>query len=138
MKIRIICNSKKGKMQSFAKAIMAKYQLTANSIDTIPPAYPCDKERIVIIGATLGLGIPDALRNLARDMTKQKSQNIALYVSGKEAQAKELAEIFRGAGTNFIDEIHYVKGGLPMFSKITGAEQAGILDWVERVLAKLA
>ena len=138
MKIRVLCNSKKGKMQSFAKAIMNKYQLTANSIDNIPPAYPCDKERIVIIGASLGAGIPDTLRNLAREMTKQKAQNIALYVSGKESPAEELAAIFKGAGTNVIDEIHYVNGGLPIFSKISGAEQSAILEWVERVLTKLA
>ena len=138
MKIRILCNSQKGKMQSFAKAIMNKYQLTANSIDMIPPAYPCDKERIVIVGASLGAGIPNTLRSFAREMTKQKAQNIALYVSGKESSAKELAVILKEAGTNVIDEIHYVSGGLPMFSKITDKEQSDILDWVEHILTKLA
>ena len=138
MKIRVLCNSKKGKMQSFAKAIMEKYQLTANSIDTIPPAYSCDKERIVILGLSLGAGISDTLRYFAREMTKQKAQNIALYVSGKESAAAELAAIFKEAGTNFIDDIHYVKGGLPIFSKISGAEQNDMLEWVERILTKLA
>jgi len=138
MKIRVLCNTKKGKMQSFAKAIMDKYQLTANSIDKIPPAYPCDKERIVIVGVSLSVGISDTLRYFAREMTKQKAQNIALYVDGKESLAEELIAIFKEAGTNVIDEVHYVKGGLPIFSKISSAEQSSILEWVERVLTKLA
>jgi chemotaxis response regulator CheB len=137
MKIRILSNSKKGKMQSFAEAIKAKYQLTANSIDTIPPAYQCDKERIVIVGASFGAGIPEALRKFAREMTKQKAQNMAIYTDGKEATAKELAAILKEAGTNVIDEIHYVKSGLPMFSKISNDEQIAMLEWVERVLSKL-
>ena len=138
MKIRVLCNSKRGKMQSFAKAIKAKYQLTANSIDKIPPAYPCDKERIVIIGASLGVGIPDAVRNLARETTKQKAQNVALYVSGSKSAAEELAGIFKQAGTNVIDEIHYVSGGLPIFSGISSKEQSDLLGWVERILTQLA
>jgi len=137
MKIRILCSSK-GKIQAFAKAIAGKYQLTANSIDTIPPAYSFDKERIAIVGVSLGVGISDPLRKLARETTKQKAQNIALYVSGSKSSAEELAAIFKEAGTNVIDEIHYVSGGLPLFSKISAKEQSDILEWVERVLTKLA
>jgi chemotaxis response regulator CheB len=138
MKIRVLCNAKKGKLQSFAQAIKNKYQLTANSIDTIPPAYQCDKERIVIIGASLGVGIPDALRNFARQIDKQKAQNVAIYTDGRESAANELAAILKEAGTNVIDEIHYVKGGLPMFSKISSEEENTMLAWVERVCANLA
>ena len=140
VKLRILSYSKKGKMNTFANAIVKKYELTANSIDVIPPAYPCNKERIVLLAVSVGGGsIPDKLRIFARELNKQRAQNVAIYMDGSETAANALINILKEAGTNVIEEVHYVKGGLlPMFSKITPAEETALLEWVDRVLTKLA
>ena len=49
IKMRILYASNKKKMVNFANEIKAKYELAFNSVDVIPPAYPCDKERIVVL-----------------------------------------------------------------------------------------
>ena len=137
IKLRILCYPKKGKMDAFAQAVAEKYQLTANSIDTIPPAYPCNNERIVIIGASFRGDVPDKLRIFARELSKARAQNVALYISGSESSADKLVSILKEAGTNVVEEVHYVSGGLPIFSRISEKEKGSILEWAERILTKL-
>lgn len=140
IKMRVLHYSKKGKMTSFANAIAEKFQLEINKVDAIPPAYSCDKERIVILGLTIGDYIPDQLRLFCRELTKERAQNVAIYVDGTEANANKIIETLKEAGTNVIDEVCYVKGGLPFkfMSKITEDEKTAVLEWAERVVSKLA
>ena len=138
IKLRILCYPKKGKLDNFAQAIAEKYQLTANSIDVIPPGYPCNNERIVIIGASFRGDVPDKLRIFARELSKSRAQNVALYINGNESSANKLVSILKEAGTNIVEEVQYVNGGLlPIFSKINGNEKSSMLEWVERILTKL-
>ena len=139
IKMRVLHYSKKGKMATFANAIAQKYQLEINKVDAIPPAYSCDKERIVILGLTVGDYVPDQLRLFCRELTKERAQNVALYIDGTEANANKIKETLKEAGTNVIDEVYYVKGGLPFkfMSKITDDEKKAVLDWADRVVEKL-
>lgn len=140
IKMRVLYYSKKGKMESFANAIARKYELEVNKVDVIPPAYSCDKERIVILGLTIGDHIPDQLRLFCRELTKDRAQNVALYIDGMESNANKIKETLKEAGTNVIDEVCYVKGGLPLkfLSKITDDEKTAVLEWADRVVAKLS
>ena len=140
IKMRVLHYSKKGKMATFANAIAQKYELEINKVDAIPPAYSCDKERIVILGLTVGDYIPDQLRLFCRELTKERAQNVALYIDGTEANANKIKDILKEAGTNVIDEVCFVKGGLPFkfVSKITDDEKTAVLEWADRVVAQLA
>lgn len=140
IKMRVLYFSKKGKMATFANAIAEKYGLESNKVDVIPPAYSCDKERIVILGLTVGDFIPDQLRLFCRELSRERAQNVALYVDGTEANANKIKETLKEAGTNVIDEVCYVKGGLPLkfIAKITDDERTAVLDWADRVAASLS
>lgn len=139
IKMRVLYYSKKGKMATFANAIAQKYQLEINKVDVIPPAYSCDKERIVILGLTVGDYIPDQLRLFCRELTKERAQNVAIYIDGTEANANKIKETLKEAGTNVIDEVCYVKGGLPFkfMSKVTDDEKTAVLEWADRVVNNL-
>ena len=51
IKMRVLHDSKKKGMAQFAKVIADKYELSVNATSgKFPPEYPCDKERIVILG----------------------------------------------------------------------------------------
>ena len=53
IKMRVLYNSKKKGMAQFAQTIAAKYELPINATSgKFPPEYPCDKERIVVLGLT--------------------------------------------------------------------------------------
>ena len=138
IKMRILFASNKKKIKTIANEIKAKYELAFNSVDAIPPAYSCDKERIVILAISAKGDISDSLRLFCREMTKVRAQNVALMIDGDEKVANTLKEILTEAGTNVIDEVIYVNGGLPIFGgSVKPEEKTQIFAWVDKVIQNL-
>ena len=51
IKMRYLYASGKKKFVTIGDIVKEKFALTNNNaVDVIPPAYPCDKERLVFIG----------------------------------------------------------------------------------------
>ena len=137
IKMRVLCASKK-KLQNLANDIKVKYDLAFNAVDNIPPAYPCDKERIVVLAISAkGVnGVSDAVRRFCGELTKVRAQNVALVIDGDESAANAIKTILTEAGTNVIDEVLYMKAGL--FSmKPNAQELETAYAWVDRVIANL-
>ncbi|MBR7185508.1 MAG: hypothetical protein IKD37_07865 [Clostridia bacterium] len=139
IKMRVLYSSNKGKMDTLARAIADKFELPINAVDVIPPAYSCDKERLVIMGISVGDEPSDQLRLFCREMTRARALNVALYVDGKPSGIQKIKDTLKEAGTNVIDETFTVTGGLPFkFAKKASPEEiSGILEWAERVVAQL-
>ena len=137
IKMRVLCSGKK-KLQVLANNIKAKYELDFNAVDVIPPAYSCDKERIVIlaISAKGANGISDSLRLFCGELTKARAQNVALVINGDEAAANAVKAILTEAGTNVVDEVFYIGAGLFSF-KPSAQELQDTYAWVDRVIANL-
>ena len=138
IKMRVLYASSKKKINNIANEIKAKYDLAFNSVDVIPPAYSCDRERVVVLAISAKGGISDALRLFCRELNKSRAQNVALMIDGDEKAANILKETLAEAGTNVYDEVLYVKGGLPIIGgSIKPEEKAEIFAWVDRVIANL-
>ena len=138
LKMRFLYYSGKSKMKAIAEAVKLEYDLSqnANAIDIIPPAYSCENERLVIL-AVSGKGDPDdMLRRFCSELNKKKAQNVAMLIDGDEKLANKLVETLKQTGTNFIDNIKYVKlGGLPFLnSKLTDAEKDDVLAWTHAIV----
>lgn len=137
LKMRFLYYSGKAKMKSIAAAIQAEFELgQANAIDIIPPAYSCENERLVIL-AISGKGDPDdVLRRFCFELKKNKAQNVALLVDGDEKIAANIADVLKQTGTNYIDNVKYIKiGGLPFLAgKFTDEEKADILKWAHEIV----
>ena len=134
IKMRVLHYSKKGKMATFANAIAQKYELEINKVDAIPPAYSCDKERIVVLGLTVGDYIPDQLRLFCRELTKERAQNVALIIDGKKEGADKVISILNEAGTNVISDIMYINGGLPFIKKVSDEEHKQVKAWLDNII----
>ena len=139
IKMRVLYASGKKKMVAFANEIKNKHQLAFNAVDVIPPAYPCDKERIVILAISAkGNDISDAVSRFCQELTKARAQNVALMIDGDQAAANKIKEILTEAGTNVYDEVIFVNGGFPIFGTTPKPEEkVAVLDWVDRVIANL-
>ena len=138
IKMRILYASGKKKINNIANTVKAQYELAFNSVDVIPPAYSCDKERIVILAISAKGGISDTLRLFCQELTKARAQNVALMIDGDEKAAAKLKEVLTAAGTNVIDEVIYVNGGMPIFGgSVKPEEKAEIFAWVDRVIKNL-
>lgn len=138
LKMRFLYYSNKSKMKAIAEAVKTEFELSdnANAIDIIPPAYSCENERLVIL-AISGKGEPDdILRRFCAELNKKKAQNVALLIDGDEKISTKLAEALKSTGTNYIDNVKYVKlGGLPFIGgKLSDAEKSDILKWVHNIV----
>ena len=139
LKMRFLYYSGKGKaMKALADAVKKEFDLSQNNnaTDIIPPAYSCDKERLVVI-AVSGKGEPDdTLRRFCSQLDKTKAQNIALLVDGDEKMATKLLETLRGTGTNVIDDVKYIKiGGLSFLGgSITEDQIKDVLAWISKAV----
>ena len=138
IKMRVLCypeNNKK--LHTIAEIIKAEYDLNVNSVDRIPPAYSCDKERLVILATQIKGNLPDNYRLFVRELTKARAANVAIIAAGDEACVERTKELLREAGTNVIDDVHNVKIGL-FNTKVTDEEKSAVLAWVKGCVEKLA
>ena len=131
IKMRVLHATGKKKMINIANFIKQKYELSQNSVDCVPPAYSCDKERIVVLAIAGKNDVEDALRRFCIELTKERTANVALMVDGTETYANNVKEILKSAGTNVIDDVLYIKCGLPFLANVKPEEQATVIDWLD-------
>ena len=133
MKMRVLTASSKGKMLSIGNIVAGKYGC---GIDKIPPAYSCEREKLVVVVASLKSSLPNDFVLFCKDLSKDRAQNVAFIVDGTEENFKKVSEMITAAGANVIDDVLYVKGGLP-FGFIKGvpdAEKAAVEAWIEKIV----
>lgn len=138
LKMRFLYYSGKSKLKAMAEIVQKEFDLTQNhnSIDQIPPAYPCENERLVIL-AVSGKNEPDdVLRRFCSELDKKKAQNVALLVDGDEKIGNRLLEVLKATGTNVVTNVKYIKiGGLPFLGgKVSEEEKTSLLDWAHAVV----
>ena len=138
IKMRVLYASSQKKVAAMASMIKEEYQLDVNKVDKIPPAYSCDKERLVILMISLKGAPEDQLRLFCQELTPARTANVALVIEGKEAAADRMKEILTKAGTKVADEVFYVKGAfLPFLGSVTPEEKAALLAWTHRIVDAL-
>lgn len=136
IKMRVLYASSKKKIVSMAQMIKAEFDLPVNAVDKVEqPAYPCDKERIVILMFSLKGEPSDVVRRFCGELNKSRANNVALVVDGNEAAAKRMKEILSAAGTNVADEVFYVKTGfLSFMDSVKPEEKEALLAWTHRIV----
>ena len=138
IKMRVLCypeNNKK--LRAVVEMIKAEYDLNVNSVDRIPPAYSCDKERLVILAIQIKGNLPDSYRLFVRELTKARAANVAIISAGDEGSVAKTKELLKEAGTNVIEDVKNVKVGL-FNTKVSDEEKADILAWVKSTVESLA
>ena len=126
--------SKKGKLVTYANAIGEAFGCLVNDI---PPAYPADKERLVVLALTLGNTDPaDEVRRFCKELYPNRAQNVVLLVDG-EANCrgeKIVKDVLKEAGTNIIDKSYYVKCGI-FGKKISLDERQTVVNWAREIVS---
>ena len=134
MKMRVMYYSKKGKLVTYANAIGEAFGCLVNDI---PPAYPADKERLVVLALTLGNTDPaDEVRRFCKELYPNRAQNVVLLVDG-EANCrgeKIVKDVLKEAGTNIIDKSYYVKCGI-FGKKISLDERQTVVNWAREIVS---
>ena len=138
MKMRVLTSTKKGKLLVLADRVAAKAESTYK-VDSIPPDYSLDRERLLVIVATVKSSLSDSFRRFCTDLSKERAANVALIADGLPEDVAKLKEIIKEAGTNFIDDVLTIEGGLPFkfAKKVTPEEEKAVDEWLDRILAAL-
>lgn len=137
IKMRVLCYPEKKKLLAIGNMIKAEYDLNVNSVDRIPPAYSCDKERLVILATNIKGNLPDDYRLFVRELTKARAYNVAIIAAGDDACVEKTKELLKEAGTNVVGDVKKIKMGL-FDSKVSDEEKADILAWVKTTIESLS
>ena len=137
IKMRVLYDSKKKGMAQFANVIKTKYELPINATSgKFPPEYPCDKERIVILGLTAKGELSDDVRRFCIELNKTRAYNVALLIDGDQPTADKVAEMIANAGTNLVGVKVINLGGFLMFGgTLTDELKAELVAWVDEMVA---
>ncbi|MBQ8208270.1 MAG: hypothetical protein IJZ89_06010 [Clostridia bacterium] len=135
IKMRVLVASPKKKMLTLAYNIKNEFDLVPNAVDKIPPAYSCDKERIVILAIPAKQNA--ATEKFCKELNKTRAANVAILIDGTANDAAGIKEILKSAGTNVIDEVFCTKCGLPFLGGVKPEENASLIEWVNRVIKEL-
>ncbi|MBQ8509767.1 MAG: hypothetical protein IJ493_07665 [Clostridia bacterium] len=139
MKMRVLYYTGKAKLKNIAQLITDNYATEkVNCMDKIPPAYSCDKERLVVLVTSISKDPDNALILFCKELTKARAHNVAFLVDGPEEGAKVLINAVKEAGSNAIEDVLYVKGGIPFLGGVKDDEKKQVTDWMEKVTAALA
>ena len=138
IKMRILYAAS-GKMATLAAKLHAEYQLGPNAVDNIPPAYSCDKERIVFLGLSVKDEPDDSIKRFLGELNPSRAQNVALMmINSTEAGANFVKKILKDAGTNVHDEVFFIKGSfLPFLKSVKPEEEAALIEWSHKVVESL-
>lgn len=135
LKMRFLYASKQAKMKALGQAIKQEFDLSANNnaVDIIPPAYSCEKERLVILGISTKGELPDSVRRFCCELNPKKATNVAVIIDGNEAGAAKVLDALKIAGTNIVVEPKYLACGL-FKSKLTEEEESSLLGWIHDII----
>jgi len=139
MKMRVLYATGKKKLINIADMITEKYATEKiNCMDKIPPAYSCDKERLVVILATVGKDVPNHVILFCKELTKARAHNVAFVIDGPAEGAKILIDAVKEAGSNVIEDVLYIKGGIAFLGGVKDEEKAAVTAWMDKISANLA
>lgn len=140
MRMRVLTHTNKGKLLAIADAVTKQIEADKDT-DTIPPAYNCDGERLVVIVATAKKSYPEPFNRFMRSLKKSVTANIAFIIDGTPENAAQIIEMAKTNNSNVMeDKVLYINGGLPFkfMKKVSEEEAETVKAWTADILANLA
>ncbi len=111
--------------------------------DQIPPAYPCENEKLVFIAVEGKNSKPDKkVIAFCKDLTPARAKNVAFMVvssSGTEG-ASTLMDIVKSQGVNPVVDVFEckVKGGLFGLGKVSDSDLSNVKAWAQKIVDSLS
>ena len=138
MRMRVLTRTNKGKLLAIADRV-TKLIEADKATDTIPAAYPCDGERLVVIVATAKKSMPEAFSRFVNSLKRSLAANIAFIIDGTPENAAKIVEMAKNNDSNVIENVLYIEGGLPFkfARKVTDEELAKVDAWVKEIRAAM-
>jgi hypothetical protein len=138
-KMRILHFSPVGNTMEIATAIGRDQKASS---DKIPPAYPCENEKLLFLGVEVKGSTPDkAVVKFCNDMSAARAKNVAIYATGSSFEAvDEIKKILASKGCEIVGEPYLckVKGGLFKQGTVQPDDIRGAVTWAAKIVDSLA
>ena len=134
MKMKLFHYPEKGKIATFTKGLAEEFDI---KFDKVPPAYDCNRERLLFLGVSSGKMIDDILSRYLRGLDLERVQHVAIFTDAADSTIEEMKALVTSAGANVID-VKKVKGSL--FSFLAGVKPEEMEDlkaWANGIVAQL-
>ncbi len=134
IKMKIFHYPENGKMATFANGLSEEFDVKC---DKIPPAYNCDKDRLLIAGISTGKNFSADLSMFLRGLTKDQVQNVAIFTDSTDEVIAAMKANIETAGAKVVD-VKKVKGNfLPFLKGVKPEEMADLKAWANTVIENL-
>ena len=137
MKAKSLHFSKRGTVQPIASEIGRVYQCVC---DQIPPAYPCEGEKVVFIGVEMGGKLPAPVDHFCRDLNPSRAKNVAFYlINGSLDGLNSIKSELENHGVHMVDDVLTLEVKSSLFKKgsVTDDDVKKALAWAEKVVENL-
>lgn len=106
--------------------------------DKIPPAYPCENEKIAFIGVEMKGRLDKRVEAFLKDLNTGRTKNVAFYAVNKDGDTvgfENISKILEDKGVH-VAGIHGVKcsGGFLQKSKVSDEEIQKAVEWAHDVI----
>ena len=136
-KMTVLYYSKAGNAETLARAIAREQQTKG---DQIPPAYPCEGQKLLLIGVETNKAVDKQVEAFIRDLNPNRTKNVAFFCAGDDvSKLAELKSILTGNGVNVLDDVFtcQVKGGLFKSGKVSDGDVKNAVAWSNKVVDSL-
>ena len=107
IKLRVLHYPDNKKLSALCNDISSTYE--NSKYDKIPPAYPCENEKLLVCFIKSGKELTAELKNFVGDLSKARAQNVFFIFGCAPAVGKAIEDLAIGAGTKLAGESKYVK-----------------------------
>ncbi|MCI5802500.1 MAG: hypothetical protein SOX72_02195 [Oscillospiraceae bacterium] len=140
MKLRVLYYTKAGISENMITYLSREYRVKA---DSIPPAYPMENEKLLIIGTDVAKASPEKpFLDFIRDLKPARAKNVAFFATNAKAaeSTKELKSVLAANGVNVAGDTFLCEVASSLFKKGKPTEQnlKDLKDWADKVIASLA
>ena len=129
IKLRVLHYPDTPKLSALCKDISSAYENV--KYDKIPPAYPCENEKLLVAIIKTGGEMSAELKNFVGDLTKSRAQNTLFILGCNEATGKKIEDLATAAGTKLAGETKYVKFPVLPFLDLNAATKQEIKDAIK-------
>ena len=135
MKAKSLHFSKGGDVQLIASEIGVKLQCVC---DQIPPAYPCENEKVIFIGVHMNGKLPAAVDHFCKDLNPNRTKGVAFYVinnTGNTAGLDHIIEVMKKNGVATLAEPLGVAVKSSLFKKGVPTEEdvKNVVEWATKI-----
>lgn len=135
MKAKSLHYSKSGSVQPIASEIGRVMQCVC---DQIPPAYPCEGEKVVFIGVEMNGKLPGPVDHFCKDLNPTRTKGVAFYVLNGSGSTDGLDGIIAAMKANGVETYGKplgiaVKGGFFKKGTPTDEDIKKALAWADEI-----